>query len=123
MTGSPGRSLIYALLAFAGGLLAWLLVESVLERRQVPEDQRIELEHRTASNIETMQDRLMQELAIRTNNEAQQRMDTPRGQALFRMCTEWTEFHERHPDADTARARDDACRKLKTYIDEGDVPE
>ncbi len=123
MTASPGRSLIYALIAFAGGLLAWLVVDALLERRQVPEGPRMELEQRTASNLETMRDRLTDELAARMNNEAQQRMDTPRGQALFRMCVEWTEFNEKHPDEDTARARDDACRKLKHYIDEGDVPE
>ncbi len=115
--------LIFALIAVAGGVFAWWIIDAVLERRQVPEGQLVGLEQRTVSNMEAMQDRLTGDLAIRTDNEVQQRMDSPRGQALFRMCVEWTEFHEKHPDANTARARDDACRKLKNYVDKGDVPE
>lgn len=116
MQRSQGRTFLYTLGALAGALLLWLLVEALLERRSIPDAERMALEQRASDNLEDMQRQLTQSLDGRTGNEAQARMDTPRGQALFRLCADWTEFHENHPSEETRRERDDACAQLKDYI-------
>jgi hypothetical protein len=119
MNRSPGRYVLYASLALAVGVGTWLTVDAVLEGREVPEAQRVEIEQQATANLEAMQERLAENLVGNATTEAQQRMDSPRGQALMRICMEWSEFATNHPGADTDRARDDACRKLKAYVDDG----
>lgn len=118
MNTRPRRYFLYAIVVLAAGLGAWLALEAVLERREVPAEQRAEIEAQVTANMEAMQDRLAESVGGRTTSDAQQRMDSPRGQALMRMCMEWTEFAENHPDADNERARDDACGKLRQYVEE-----
>jgi hypothetical protein len=123
MNRSPGRYALYAILALAVGVGTWVAVDALYEGREVPEAQRAEIERQAKVNLEAMQEQLAQSLGGRATTEAQQRMDSPHGQALMRMCMEWSEFAKNHPGEDTDRARDDACRKLKAYVDEGSVSE
>jgi hypothetical protein len=119
MKRSPARYAFYASLALAGAVAVWLGIDALLDRREVPAEQRVQIEQQATANMQAMQDRLAENLGGRASSEAQQRMDSPHGQALMRMCMEWSDFAENHPGEDTERARDDACRKLKEYVDDG----
>ena len=50
-------------------------------------------------------------------------MDSPTGQAMFRACLEWTEFHENHPSDDTLSNKEKACGEYRDYVDNGVLPE
>jgi hypothetical protein len=118
MKRSPARFAFYASLALAGAVGLWLAIDALRERGAVPAEQRVALERQAAANMRAMQDRLAESLGTRASTDAQARMDSPHGQALMRMCMEWSEFAENHPGEDTERARDDACRKFKEYVDD-----
>jgi hypothetical protein len=121
MKRSPARYALYASLALAGVVGVWLAIDALRERADVPAEQRVEIQQQATANMQAMQDRLAESLGGLASTDAQQRMDSPHGQALMRMCMEWSEFAENHPGEDTERARDDACRKLKAYVDDGSI--
>ena len=113
---------MFTLAALAGGVLVWIAVEALLERRQVPLEQQADFDRQSAENLETMQKSLAESLAGSATSAAQERMESPRGQALARLCSEWMDFHENHPNDETARRRDEACGRLKAWVDEGVLP-
>ncbi|HEX5788151.1 MAG TPA: hypothetical protein VFY03_08225 [Woeseiaceae bacterium] len=117
-----GRALLFTLAALAGGVLLWIAIEALLERRQVPLEQQADIDRQSAENLEAMQQSLAESLAGSATSAAQERMDSPRGQALARLCTEWMEFHENHPNDETARRRDEACGRFKAWVDDGVQP-
>jgi hypothetical protein len=106
------------------GLLALWLATRALRDDGVAEPEVTALEQTATQNLEAMQSQLAADIAGRSTSEAQQRMDSPRGQALFRRCAEWTDFHEQHPGEDARRQRDAACARLRQYVETGiDAPQ
>jgi hypothetical protein len=74
-------------------------------------------------NLENMQQTLSEKIDDRPMNEAQQRMESPTGQAMFRKCAEWTEFYDNHPSDDSRANRDKTCAEYKDFVDNGVEPE
>jgi len=81
------------------------------------------LAEQAESNAQLMQEQLSEQLVDRPINDEQARLDSPMGQALFRQCLEWTEFHENHPGETTLQNRDKACDRYRGYIATGAEPE
>ena len=75
------------------------------------------------SNTQRMQEQLAERLVGQPINAEQGRLDSPMGQALFRQCLEWTEFHENHPGETTLQNRDNTCNRYRSYIATGAEPE
>lgn len=80
------------------------------------------ISNRAAANAGDMQQALSDAISQKLVSEEQARMDSPLGQALSRMCAEWTDFHESHPSEDTAARRDAACRDLRRWVNDGETP-
>ncbi len=74
-------------------------------------------------NAQLLQEQLSDRLTEQANSNEQGRLDTPIGQALFRQCLEWTEFHENHPSDSTLGNRDNACYEFRHYVETGIAPE
>jgi len=74
-------------------------------------------------NAQFLQAQLSDRLTEQANSGEQARLDTPLGQALFRQCLEWTEFHENHPSDMSLENRDNACNVFRTYVRTGTEPE
>ncbi len=74
-------------------------------------------------NAQLLQEQLADRLTEQANSNEQGRLDTPIGQALFRQCLEWTEFHENHPSDSTLENRDSACDEFRHYVETGIAPE
>ena len=120
----PDRSRIVALslIVIAGaGLAAYVALEWYASQ-PVDEAAAGEIVDQGRSNLESMQRDLEAEIARRPKSEAQQRLDSPLGQALFRKCSEWVEFYENHPGEEVRGHRDRACREYRDYVDDGTLP-
>jgi hypothetical protein len=74
-------------------------------------------------NAQFLQEQLSDRLAEQANTGKQARLDSPLGQALFRQCLEWTEFHENHPSDMSLENRDNACNEFRIYVRTGTEPE
>ncbi len=74
-------------------------------------------------NAQFLQEQLSDRLTGQVKSDEQARLDTPLGQALFRQCLEWTEFHENHPSDTTLENRDRACNEFRHYVRTGAEPE
>ena len=74
-------------------------------------------------NAQLLQEQLSDRLSEQAKGDAQGRLDTPIGQALFRQCLEWTEFHENHTSDMTLENRDNACNEFRHYVETGIEPE
>ncbi len=74
-------------------------------------------------NAQFLQEHLSDRLTEQANSGEQARIDTPLGQALFRQCLEWTEFHENHPSDMSLENRDNACNEFRIYVRTGTEPE
>jgi hypothetical protein len=109
---------IVALLA-AG---AYLLVETWQARPAAPEEAAA-LEQQAELNMRAMQDALAERVSEATGGEEQARIDSPRGQALFRRCADWSDLVERAPTQDNRAARDRACAVYRDYVLTGETPE
>ena len=74
-------------------------------------------------NAQFLQEQLSDRLTEQANTGEQARLDSPLGQALFRQCLEWTEFHENHPSDMSLENRDNACNEFRIYVRTGTEPE
>ncbi|HNP35002.1 MAG TPA: hypothetical protein PKK10_04035 [Woeseiaceae bacterium] len=112
-------STVVALLLALGGyaLISWRAEQAVTA------DELSALERQGDLNTQQMQQRLTDTLAGKVGSEAQERLDSPLGQALFRKCVEWTDFHDNHPNELSLEHRNAACSEFRRYVDEGTRPD
>ena len=66
-------------------------------------------------NTQLLQEALNEDIAA-ARAEAQERLDSPQGQALFAKCLEWQEFHANHPSENSATNRDEACEAYEAFL-------
>jgi hypothetical protein len=126
MTSPPDSNkttLKAALLGVIVLAICGLIANQFASRQPVDAAEAEALQEQSALNIELMQDEISDRLTGASGSEEQARLDTPLGQALFRKCLEWTEFHENHPSESTAANRQRACEEYQGYVIEGIEPE
>ena len=110
---------ILLVMAGVGGIWKY-----VTDRQPVGPEQNAAIEEQGEAMALQLQDDLAEQLASRPmGGEEQERIDSPMGQALLRKCTEWTSFHENHPDESTLQNRDAACDEYAEFIATGIVPD
>jgi hypothetical protein len=108
-----------ALLLVAAGLAAgW---KTLSDRQPVSADEAAVIVEQGELMTQQLQEQLNEQLASQPVNAEQERIDSPRGQALLRKCLEWTEFHDNHPDESSLQHRDTACGNYSAYIESGAV--
>jgi hypothetical protein len=120
----PNRSL-FAGIAVALALLvgvAGYLVARYLASQPVDQAEAEALLDMNQANIEDLTLQLEAEIAARPKSEAEERLASPLGQALFRKCSEWMEFYENQPGDEARAYRDEACQEYRNYIDNGAEP-
>ncbi len=115
----------YAIIAatVAALLLGAYLVTEALQKRPAEPDEAAALEAQAERNMRRMQDRLAERVSEATGGEEQARIDSPRGQALFRRCADWSDLVERVPSNDNRAERDRACAAYREYVLTGEVPD
>lgn len=116
----PVIALAVALLA---GLGIWLLIDVWQSHTPVDPQEAEAMNQQRELNTQLMQDSLSDQVAGTLNNEQQERMDTSLGLALFRKCTEWTEFNDNHPSENARTNEERACGEYRRYIETGVVPD
>lgn len=94
----------------------------VTDRQPVSADQSAAIAEQGEVMTQLLQDELTEQLAGPPQNEEQERIDSPLGQALLRKCLEWTEFYDNHPDESARTNRDTACDEYSAFIATGNVP-
>ena len=102
---------------------AWLLVSHLEGRAPVDEPEAEALAQRSELNVQQMQEMLDDKIAGAQTGEQQERMESPLGLALFRKCTEWTEFNDNHPSDNARENEERACSEYRDYVETGDTPE
>ena len=100
-----------------------LLVNRWLAHQPVEASAATRLAEQFELNTLSMQEQLAQSVAGKATSETQARLDSPLGQALFRKCAEWTDFHDNLPDETTRAHRDQSCSEFREYVNSGTVPE
>jgi hypothetical protein len=100
----------------------YLLVEAWRERPADPEEAAL-LEEQAELTMRSLQDALSERVGEATVGEEQARIDSPRGQALFRRCADWSDLVERAPTDDSRAERDRACAAYREYVLTGEVPD
>ena len=113
--------LTVSLLAIA--LVAGYLVMAWRAAQPVDEAERDELAERALVNLDTLQRELEADIAAKPRSDIEERLESPLGQALFRHCSEWSEFHDNHPDEEVRAHRDEACGEYRDYVRTGALPE
>jgi len=108
------------LVLLAGISLTW---KWVADRQPVSADQSAAIAEQGEVMTQLLQDELTEQLANQPQNEEQERIDSPLGQALLRKCLEWTEFHDNHPDKSARLNRDTACDEYSAFIETGKIPQ
>lgn len=116
----PVIALAVALLA---GLSIWLLIDVWQSHTPVDPQEAEAMNQQRELNTQLMQDALSDKVAGILNNEQQERMNTSLGLALFRKCTEWTEFNDNHPSENARTNEERACEDYRQYVETGVVPE
>ena len=114
----------YGIFIAAAGLAAfaaWLIGE-VWRAQPVDPAASAALEEQAELNVRAMQDALAERVSEKTGSEEQERLDSPRGQALFRRCTDWSELFERAPTPENRDRRDRACAEYRQYVLTGEAP-
>lgn len=101
---------------------AWLLDEA-WRAQPVDTAESAALEEQLELNVRAMQDALSERVSERTGSEEQERIDSPRGQALFRRCADWSELFERAPTPANRDGRDSACAVYRQYVLTGEAPD
>ncbi len=111
--------------AFAILLLVALAFFGRSASRQQPvnDTEASELAEQSEINTLLMQDNISERLAGRPLNAEQERLDSPRGQALMSKCLEWTEFHSNHPSDSTLLNKTAACKQYRDFIATGVEPD
>ena len=122
---SPTNRRYFIAAAFAIALLVVLAFFGRSASRQQPvnDTEASELAEQSALNTRLMQDNISERLADRPLNAEQDRLDSPRGQALMSKCLEWTEFHSNHPSDTTLLNKTAACREYRDFIATGVAPD
>lgn len=100
----------------------YLLVEAWRERPADPEEAAL-LEQQAERTMRAMQDALTERVNESTAGEEQARIDSPRGQALFRRCADWSDLVEHAPTEDNRAERDRACAAYREYVLTGEIPD
>jgi hypothetical protein len=130
MTGEMGsrKPTSRRTIATAGVVVAALLLLAGIGRfvslqQPVSDAEATALAEQAEDITQLMQNQLAEQLEGQPLNAEQTRLDSPMGQALFRKCLEWTEFHDNHASETTLLNRDDACNEYRGYIATGVEPE
>ena len=89
----------------------------------VEAEQLEELNDQALTNLGVLQLELEADIAAQPRSEVEDRLESPLGQALFRRCSEWTEFYDNHPDEEVLGHRDEACGEYRDYVENGTLPE
>ncbi len=121
---SPTNRRVFIAAAFAIALLVALAFFGRSASRQQPvnDTEASELAEQSEFNTRLMQDNISERLADRPPNAEQERLDSPRGQALMSKCLEWTEFHSNHPGDSTLLNKTAACAEYRDFIATGVEP-
>jgi outer membrane murein-binding lipoprotein Lpp len=98
-------------------LLAWYTIDELFKKQPVDVETASSMATQAERNAELMQEQMEAALADRTRNEQQERLDSPRGQALFRRCSDWSEMLENHPSDSARTRRDEACGELRRFVE------
>jgi hypothetical protein len=101
-------------------VLAWFFLETLQKKQPVDDRTASSMAIQTELNMQQMQEQMAASLADRSGNEQQQRLDSPRGQALFRRCSDWTDMFEKDPGETARRSRDQACDELRRFVENGE---
>ncbi len=120
----PNRSL-FAVFALSAALLAALggyLLAQWRAGQPVEQSEAEALVDMSQSNIENLQRKLESDIAGRPRSPTEERLSSPLGQALFRKCSEWVEFHGNQPGEEARAYRDEACREYRDYVNDGTLP-
>jgi len=105
-----------------GAVAASYFLQERARRAPVDHEDALVISTRAASNTGDMQQALSDAISEKLVSAEQERMDSPRGQALSRICAEWTDFHDSHPSDETAARRDAACGELRRWVKDGAIP-
>lgn len=116
----PVFALAVALLAI---LSIWLLVDAWQSSRPAETQETEAIGQQSKLNTQLMQDTLSDQVAGTLQNEQQQRLESPLGQAMFRKCAEWTEFNDNHPSESARINEETACAEFRRYVESGETPE
>ena len=122
---SPTSRRYFVAAAFAIALLMALAFFGRSASRQQPvnDTEASELAEQSELNTRLMQDNISERLAGGPLNAEQERLDSPRGQALMSKCLEWTEFHSNHPSDSTLLNKTAACKQYRDFIATGVEPD
>ena len=104
----------------AGG---YFFVGAIQSRVPIDDEAANAMQDQAESNALAMQEQLSDLIADGATDEAQERMDSPLGLAMFRKCLEWTEFHDNHPSPSAQQNRDKSCGEFRRYVESGELPD
>ncbi len=122
---SPKTILFLATAALALLVLSYLALTGQIpfSDQTVDEAEAAAMAEQIELNAQFLHEQLTDRLTEQIKSGEQARLDTPMGQALFRQCIEWTEFHENHASDATLENRDNACNDFSHYVETGMAPE
>jgi hypothetical protein len=122
---NPTNRRYFIAAVFAIALLVALAFFGRSASRQQPvnDTEASELAEQSELNTRLMQDNISERLAGGPLNAEQERLDSPRGQALMSKCLEWTEFHSNHPSDATLLNKTAACKQYRDFIATGVEPD
>lgn len=121
----PNRSLFAGIAVAAAlllGLAGYLLARYQAGQPVEPAEAEA-LNELGQASIEDLQKQLEADIASLPRSEMEERLTSPLGQALFRKCSEWIEFHDNQPSDEARGYRDEACGEYRNYVDNGIEPE
>ncbi len=116
------RYFIAAVFAIALLMALAFFGRSASRPQPVNDTEASELAEQSELNTQLMQDNISERLAGVPRNAEQERLDSPRGQALMSKCLEWTEFHSNHPSDSTLLNKTAACKEYRDFIATGVEP-
>ena len=122
---SPKTILLLATATLVLVIVSYLALTGSLpfSNRAADEAEAAAMAEQVELNAQFLQEQLSDRLTEQANTGEQARLDSPLGQALFRQCLEWTEFHENHPSDMSLENRDNACNEFRIYVRTGTEPE
>ena len=118
MNKSHAMTLLIALLVLAAAYAGWRAYQAT----PVAPEQMQQLEQLGDLSMQSLNDTLTDRLADATTGAPQERMESQLGLALFRKCSEWTEFNDNHPSENAEQNRVKACNEYREYVDSGTIP-
>ena len=105
------------------GAAVWLSVDAWKARTPADPQESDAMNRQTRLNTEAMQDTLSDRLTGKAASVEQERLESALGLALFRSCTEWTDFHDSQPSDFSRANKEQACSEFRRYIETGVRPE